>query len=225
LNQLLVELDGFAAADGLVVIAASNRLDVLDPALLRPGRFDRQVLVGPPDVGGRLEILHVHTRNKPLADDVELRELARHTAGLTGADLENLCNEAAIEAGRRGAPALTHAHFDWALERVVAGLQTRRLISEREKRVIAYHEAGHALVSHLLGDAANLTKVTIVPRGNALGYNLSLPVEDRYVRTREELLDEILVLLGGRAAEQVAFGRVTTGASATSNGSPPPPGP
>jgi len=213
LNQLLVELDGFGAVEGLVVLAASNRLDALDPALLRPGRFDRQVLVGPPDVAGRVDILRVHTRAKPLADDVELAHVARQTAGLTGADLENVCNEAAIQAGRRRADRLAAADFDWALERVVAGLQTRRLISAKEKRVVAYHEAGHALVSHLLGDAQNLSKVTIVPRGTALGYNLGLPEEDRYVRTREELIDEIRVLLAGRAAEQVAFGRVTTGAS------------
>jgi cell division protease FtsH len=213
LNQLLVELDGFAADPGLVVIAASNRLDALDPALLRPGRFDRQVLVGVPDLRGRREILAVHTRGKPLAPGLDLEPIARQTAGLAGADLENITNEAAIRAGRAGRSRLEREDFDWAVERVVAGLQTKRVISEREKTVIAYHEAGHALVSHLLGDARSLAKVTIVPRGQALGYTLNLPEEDRYLRTREELLDDIRMLLGGRAAEQVAFGKVSTGAA------------
>jgi cell division protease FtsH len=213
LNQLLVELDGFVQEPGVIVIAASNRLDSLDPALLRPGRFDRQVLVGVPDLRGRRAILGVHTKGKPLAPDLDLEPIARQTAGLAGADLENITNEAAIHAGRGGRTKIDRDDFDWAVERVVAGLQTKRVISEREKTVIAYHEAGHALVSHLLGDARSLAKVTIVPRGQALGYTLNLPEEDRYLRTREELLDEIRMLLGGRAAEQLAFGKVSTGAA------------
>jgi cell division protease FtsH len=213
LNQLLVELDGFDGASGVVVLAASNRLDTLDAALLRPGRFDRQVLVATPDVTGRREILTVHTRTKPLGADVDLSIIARRTAGLCGADLENISNEAAIRAGREGREELLAEDFDWAVERVVAGLQTRRLIKEGEKRVIAYHEAGHALVAHLLGDAASVQKVTIIPRGSALGYTLALPEEDRYIHTREELIDEITMLLGGRASELVVFGRISTGAA------------
>jgi cell division protease FtsH len=213
LNQLLVELDGFVAEPGVVVIAASNRLESLDAALLRPGRFDRQVLVGVPDLKGRTEILHVHTAGKPLAPELDLEPIARQTAGLAGADLENITNEAAIRAGRSGRSRIEREDFDWAVERIVAGLQTKRVISEKEKRVIAYHEAGHALVSHLLGDPRSLAKVTIVPRGQALGYTLNLPEEDRYLRTREELLDDIRMLLAGRAAEHVAFGKVSTGAA------------
>ena len=213
LNQLLVELDGFTKDPGVIVLAASNRLDVLDPALLRPGRFDRQVLVSVPDLTGRRAILTVHTRGKPLAPDADLDLVARRTAGLGGADLENLCNEAAMRAGRAGRGVVTAHDFDSALERVLAGLQTSRVITEKEKRVVAYHEAGHALVAHLLGDANPLHKVTIVPRGDALGYTLNLPEEDRYIRTREELIDEITMLLSGRAAEQVVFGRISTGAA------------
>jgi cell division protease FtsH len=213
LNQLLVELDGFTNDPGVIVLAASNRLDVLDPALLRPGRFDRQVLVSTPDLTGRRAILDVHTRGKPLATDVDLDLVARRTAGLGGADLENICNEAAMRAGRAGRRSVTSEDFDNALERVLAGLQTSRVITEKEKRVVAFHEAGHALVAHLLGDANPIQKVTIVPRGHALGYTLNLPDEDRYIRTREELIDEITMLLAGRAAEQVVFGRISTGAA------------
>jgi cell division protease FtsH len=213
LNQLLVELDGFSNDPGVIVVAASNRLDVLDPALLRPGRFDRQVLVSTPDLTGRRSILGVHTRAKPLAADVDLDLVARRTAGLGGADLENICNEAAMRAGRASRSVITADDFDSALERVLAGLQTSRVITEKEKRVVAYHEAGHALVAHLLGDANPIQKVTIVPRGDALGYTLNLPEEDRYIRTREELIDEITMLLAGRAAEQVVFGRISTGAA------------
>jgi cell division protease FtsH len=213
LNQLLVELDGFGARDEVVVMAASNRLQDLDPALLRPGRFDRQVHVAAPDVSGREAILVVHTRDKPLAADVDLAQIARQTSGLTGADLANLANEAAILAGRAGAQYIRRADFETAIERVVAGLQQRRVVSEREKRILAYHEAGHAVVSHLLGDVLPAQKATIVARGPALGYTLNFPTEDRYLHTREELLDLMAVYLGGRAAEHVVFGRITNGAA------------
>jgi len=213
LNQLLVEMDGFEASENIVVMAASNLLEKLDLALLRPGRFDRQVFVPPPDLRGREQILGVHTRDKPLSQDVELRRVAQHTAGLTGADLANLCNEAAIQAGRRKRDFVAQADFDNAFERVVAGLQSRKVITDSEKRVVAWHEAGHALVSELLPTVDQVQKVSIVPRGKALGYTLNLPQEDRYLKSREELLDYMKVLLGGRVAEQITFGRVTTGAS------------
>jgi cell division protease FtsH len=213
LNQLLVELDGFATGDQVVVMGASNRIQDLDPALLRPGRFDRQLLVAPPDLAGREKILEVHTRGKPLSEDVDLTSLARQTAGLAGADLANICNEAAIFAGRRDLDRIGQAEFDAAMERVVAGLQQRRVVSEKEKRILAYHEAGHALMSHLMGDALPVHKVTIVSRGQALGYTLNLPTEDRYLHTKEELVDTMKVFLAGRAAEQVVFGRVTNGAA------------
>ena len=213
LNQLLVELDGFDATERVVVMAASNRLQDLDPALLRPGRFDRQMLVPPPDLGGREAILGVHTRGKPLAADVDLHLIARQTAGLTGADLANICNEAAIFAGRKELQYLRHVEFDAAMERIVAGLQQRRVVTEKEKRILAYHEAGHALASHLTGDLLPVQKVTIVARGQALGYTLNLPTEDRYLHTKEELVDLMKVILAGRAAEQVVFGRVTNGAA------------
>ncbi len=213
LNQLLVELDGFSSGDQVVVMGASNRVQDLDPALLRPGRFDRQLLVAPPDLAGREKILEVHTRGKPLADDVDLNTIARQTAGLAGADLANICNEAAIFAGRRNLLTIGHAEFEAAMERVVAGLQQRRVVSEKEKRILAHHEAGHALMSYLMGDALPVHKVTIVSRGQALGYTLNLPVEDRYLRTKEELIDMMKVFLAGRAAEQVVFGRVTNGAA------------
>src|SRR3989441_6255482 len=174
LNQLLVELDGFGTSARVVVLGASNRLQDLDPALLRPGGFDRQVLVGAPDLRGRESILRVHTRGKPLAADVDLDLIARQTAGLTGADLANIANEAAIFAGRRDAQYVTHVDFEGALERVVAGLQQVRVVSEKEKRILAYHEAGHAVMSHLMGDAVPVHKVTIVSRGQALGYTLNL---------------------------------------------------
>jgi cell division protease FtsH len=213
LNQLLVELDGFVSGAQVVVMGASNRLQDLDPALLRPGRFDRQVLVPPPDLNGREQIIHVHTKGKPLAPDVNLQQIARQTAGLTGADLANIANEAAIAAGRRRARQITADDFESAMERVVAGLQQRRVVSEKEKRILAYHEAGHALMSHLMGDALPVHKVTIVSRGQALGYTLNLPAEDRYLHTKEELTDMMKVYLAGRAAEQVVFGRVTNGAA------------
>src|SRR3954464_10171052 len=213
LNQLLVELDGFESREQVVVMAASNRLQDLDPALLRPGRFDRQVLIGPPDVAGREEILSVHTRGKPLAADVDLKLVARQTAGLTGAELENIANEAAIFAGREDQQFVHQEHFDAAMERVVAGLQQRRVVTEKEKRILAYHEGGHALMSHLTGDILPVQKMTIVARGQALGYTLNLPAEDRYLHTKEELVDLMKVYLGGRAAEKIVFGRVTNGAA------------
>jgi cell division protease FtsH len=213
LNQLLVELDGFDDVDQVVVMGASNRLQDLDPALLRPGRFDRQVLVSPPDLKGREAILRVHTRGKPLAADVDLAQLAKQTAGLTGADLANLCNEAAIFAGRKDLQYIRQAEFDGAMERVVAGLQQRRVVSEKEKRIIAYHEGGHALMSHLMGEVMPVMKATIVARGDALGYTLNLPEEDRYLDTKEELVDIMKIVLAGRASEQVVFGRVTNGAA------------
>jgi cell division protease FtsH len=212
LNQLLVEMDGFEDRGNLIVIAASNRIDGLDPALLRPGRFDRQVLVGAPDLQGRHQILRVHTRTKPV-EDVDLEMVARRTVGLTGADLANLCNEAAIFAGREGRETIAQSDFDGALERVVAGLQTHRVITPSEKKVIAYHEAGHALVSELLPAVSTLHKISIVPRGRALGYTLNLPEEDRYLMSKEDLLDHMSMLLGGFVTEQLIFGRTTTGAS------------
>jgi cell division protease FtsH len=212
LNQLLVEMDGFDDNGELVVIAASNRVEGLDPALLRPGRFDRQILVSPPDLEGRQHILRVHTRGKPLGD-VDLDLVARQTSGLTGADLANLCNEAAIFAGRKSREFIAAADFEGALERVVAGLQTRRVITPGEKKVIAYHEAGHALVCELLPSVEKVHKISIVPRGQALGYTLNLPDEDRYLKTKQELIDYLKVLFGGRIAEEVVFGHPTTGAS------------
>src|ERR671915_532701 len=213
LNQLLVELDGFTNRDEVIVMGASNRLQDLDPALLRPGRFDRQILVSPPDLAGREAILHVHTRGKPLAADVDLSGIARQTAGLTGADLANIANEAAIFAGRDNEQYIHHAHFDAAMERIVAGLQQRKVMSEKEKRILAYHEGGHALMSHLMGHGFPVQKATIVPRGQALGYTLNLPDEERYLHTREEFIDWMKIALAGRAAEQVVFGRVTNGAA------------
>jgi cell division protease FtsH len=213
LNQLLVELDGFGARDQVVVMGASNRLQDLDPALLRPGRFDRQVLVDPPDVAAREAILRVHTRGKPLAADVDLSSIARQTAGLTGADLANLANEAAIFAGRKKLQYVRQVDFEDAMERVVAGLQRRRVLTEKERRILAYHEAGHAVMAYLMGEVMPVQKATIVARGQALGYTFNVPQEDRYLHTREELIDMMRIALGGRAAEQVVFGRVTNGAA------------
>jgi cell division protease FtsH len=212
LNQLLVEMDGFSGSGRVVVIAASNLLEKLDPALLRPGRFDRQVFVVPPDVRGREGVLNVHTRDKPLAD-VDLGVIAQQTSGLTGADLANICNEAAIFATRRKSKTIAIGDFDAAIERVIAGVQSRRVLNAHEKRVVAFHEAGHALCGELLPSVDRVHRISIVPRGQALGYTLNLPAEDRYLKTREELLDYMTVLLGGRAAEHVVFGQVTTGAS------------
>ena len=212
LNQLLVEMDGFSSNGRVVVIAASNLLEKLDPALLRPGRFDRQVFVTPPNVKGRLGVLQVHTRNKPLGD-VDLGLVAQQTSGLAGADLANICNEAAIFAARRQATQIDGCDFDSAIERVIAGVQSRRVLNVHEKKVVAFHEAGHALCGELLPSVDRVHRISIVPRGRALGYTLNLPAEDRYLKTREELIDYMTVLLGGRVAEQVVFGAMTTGAS------------
>src|SRR5258705_6837015 len=213
LNQLLVELDGFEGAEQVVVMGASNRIQDLDPALLRPGRFDRQMLVSPPDLSGREAILGVHTRGKPLGSNVDLRHVAKQTSGLTGARLANICNEAAIFAGRRNDQFVTQMDFDSAIERVVAGLQQKKVLTEKERRILAYHEGGHALMAHLMGSAMELQKVTIVSRGDALGYAFYLPEEDRYLHTKEALIDRMIVALAGRAAEEVVFGRVTNGAA------------
>src|SRR5438067_8398640 len=213
LNQLLVELDGFEGAEQVVVMGASNRIQDLDQALLRPGRFDRQMLVPTPDLKGREAILEVHTRGKPLAAGVDLTQVARQTSGLTGAELANICNEAAIFAGRRADALITQTDFDAALERVVTGLQQKKVLTEKERRILAYHEGGHALMAHLMGAAMELQKVTIVSRGDALGYAFYLPEEDRYLQTKEELIDVMIVALAGRAAEEVVFGRVTNGAA------------
>jgi len=215
LNQLLAEMDGFEGDTGVIVLAATNRPDVLDPALLRPGRFDRKIVVPAPDFHGREAILRVHTRDKKLAPDVDLSVLARRTPGFVGADLENLSNEAALLAARKNKPAIEMADFAEALERVITGLARKGMyIKEEERQRIAYHEAGHALVSKLLPNADPILKVTIVPRGiGALGYALQLPTEDRYILTKAELLDRLTVLLGGRAAEEMVFGDQTTGAA------------
>ncbi len=212
LNQLLVEMDGIEQNSGIIVIAATNRPDVLDPALLRPGRFDRRIVIDHPDAKGREAILRVHLRGKPIADDVDIEKLAKQTAGFSGADLANMVNEAAILAARKNKSKIEMSDFLEALEKVIAGPERKsRLITENEKRVLAYHESGHALVSKLI-KVREVTKVTIIPRGLALGYTLNLPQEDRYLMTKRELLDEMTVLLAGRAAEEIVFGEVTTGA-------------
>lgn len=213
LNQLLVEMDGFGVNEGIIIIAATNRPDILDPALLRPGRFDRQIVVDKPDVKGRQEILKVHTRGKPLAKEVNLDVLARRTPGFTGADLSNLVNEAALLAARRNKKRVEMPEMEEAVERVVAGPERKsKVISEREKRLTAYHEAGHALIGMLLDNTDPVHKVSIIPRGRAGGYTLMLPKEDRYYATRSELLDQLKVLLGGRVAEAVVLKEISTGA-------------
>jgi cell division protease FtsH len=213
LNQLLVEMDGFTSTGDVVVIAASNLLEKLDPALLRPGRFDRQIFVSPPDLDGRERILKVHSRGKPVSPEVDFAMLARQTSGLTGADLANICNEAAISAVRRSANEIEMVDFDHSLERVMGGMQSRRRLTEHERRVVAFHEAGHALVGELLPSVDPVHRISIIPRGRALGYTLNLPEEDRYLKTREELIDVMTMLLGGRAAEQIVFGSITNGAA------------
>jgi len=213
LNQLLVEMDGFDANTGVILIAATNRPDVLDPALLRPGRFDRQIVVDRADVNGRTEILRVHARNKPLSQEVKLETLARRTPGFSGADLENLLNEAALLAARRNKSQIDMKDCEEAIDRVVAGPERKsRIMSHREKELVAYHESGHALVAKLLPHADPLHKVTIVPRGMALGITMQLPIEDRYLMTKAEIVDRIMVLLGARAAEELIFHECTTGA-------------
>ncbi len=212
LNQLLVEMDGLEQNSGIVVIAATNRPDVLDPALLRPGRFDRRIVIDHPDAKGREAILRVHLRGKPVAEDLDIAKLAKQTAGFSGADLANMVNEAAILAARKNKTRIEMSDLLEALEKVIAGPERRsRLITEKEKKILAYHESGHALVGKLLG-VGEVSKVTIIPRGLALGYTLNLPQEDRYLRSKKELLDEITVTLAGRAAEELVFGEVTTGA-------------
>ncbi|MCL6630966.1 MAG: ATP-dependent zinc metalloprotease FtsH, partial [Armatimonadetes bacterium] len=214
LNQLLVEMDGFDPNAGVILIAATNRPDVLDPALLRPGRFDRRITVDNPDAKGREAILRVHTRGKPLDKDVNLENLARRTPGFSGADLANLVNEAALLAARREKNKITMAEFEESIDRVIAGPERKsRIISEKEKEMVAYHEVGHAIVSELLPNADPVHKVSILPRGLALGYTMQLPVQDKYLTTKSELLDDIAGLLAGRAAERLVFGEVTTGAN------------
>ncbi|HHY45955.1 MAG TPA: ATP-dependent zinc metalloprotease FtsH [Firmicutes bacterium] len=213
LNQLLVEMDGFEANNGIIVLAATNRPDVLDPALLRPGRFDRQIVVDMPDLAGREAILRVHARGKPLGPDVDLKTLARRTPGFTGADLENMLNEASLLAARRNKKKITMLECDEAIDRVVAGPERKsRIMSEKERNLVAYHESGHALVAKLLPHANPVHKVSIIPRGRAGGYTLMFPDEDRYFLTRSEMLDEVTVLMAGRVAEEVAFDEVSTGA-------------
>ncbi len=213
LNQLLVEMDGFESSDGIIVIAATNRPDILDPALLRPGRFDRQIFVPLPDVKGRLEILKIHTRNKPLAEDVDLEVIARSTPGFSGADLANIVNEAALIAARKNHGKITMEDFEEAKDKVTMGIERKSMVlSEQEKITTAYHEAGHALVAKLLPNADKVHKVTIIPRGKALGITQQLPEEDRYTYTKEYLLDRLAVLFGGRVAEELALGTISTGA-------------
>lgn len=214
LNQLLVEMDGFDPNAGVILIAATNRPDVLDPALLRPGRFDRRVIVDAPDLNGRKAILGVHTRGKPIGDDVQLENLARRTPGFSGADLSNLVNEAALLAARRDKTRIEMIDFNDSIDRVVMGPERRsRIIRGREKEVIAYHELGHAIVQEVLPLADPVHKITIVARGRALGLTWGIPTEDKYLVTRQEFLDSIAALLGGRVAEQIVFNEVTTGAS------------
>ena len=214
LNQLLVEMDGFGSNEGVVVLAATNRVDILDPALLRPGRFDRQVYVGLPDIKGRREILAIHARSKPLAEDVDLDEVARSTAGFTGADLENLMNEAALLAGRHDRRSITMEDVRASVIKVIAGPEKRsRVVPEHERKLTAYHEAGHAVVTHVLPGQEPVHQVTIVPRGMAGGMTISLPEEDRSYLSRKYMEDEIVTLLGGRVAEALMLGDISTGAS------------
>ena len=214
LNQLLVEMDGFAPNSGIIVVAATNRPDILDPALLRPGRFDRRLVVDNPDTKGRRAILDVHARGKPIGDDANLDVLARRTPGFSGADLANMANEAALLAARRGRKRIGMSEFDEAIERVIAGPQRKsRILSPKERELTAYHEGGHALLGKLLPQANPPHKVTILPRGMALGYVIALPQEDKYTVTQSEILANITVMLGGRVAEEIVFGEITTGAA------------
>jgi cell division protease FtsH len=214
LNQLLVEMDGFEANDSVVLIAATNRADVLDPALLRPGRFDRQIVVDAPDVKGREKILNVHAENKPLADDVDLSAIAKLTPGFTGADLANLLNESAILTARRNKHIITNAEVQDSMERVIAGPERKgRVLDEVTRTTIAYHESGHALVGHLLEGADPVHKISIISRGRALGYTLSIPDEDKVLNSRNQMRDELAVFMGGRVAEELFCDDITTGAS------------
>ncbi|HWJ03709.1 MAG TPA: ATP-dependent zinc metalloprotease FtsH [Verrucomicrobiae bacterium] len=214
LNQLLVEMDGFNANEGIIIVAATNRPDILDPALLRPGRFDRQIVVDSPDVRGRKEILEVHVKGKPMDEDVDLTVIARRTPGFTGADLANLVNEAALLSARRGSKKVSMESMEDSIERVIAGPEKKsRVISDFEKKLVSYHEAGHALVGEFLPHTDPLHKVSIIPRGRAGGYTLLLPKEDRHYMTKSQLLDQITMLLGGRVAEAIVLKEISTGAS------------
>ncbi len=214
LNQLLVEMDGFGANEGVIMIAATNRPDILDPALMRPGRFDRQVIVGRPDIKGREEILKVHAKGKPLAPDVNLRTIAKSTAGFTGADLENLLNEAALLAARKDLKAITMTEVEEATIKVVVGAEKKsRVMSDKEKKLTAYHEAGHAIATYFSPTQDPVHQISIIPRGMAGGFTMSLPSEDRSYRSKNEMLEEIVVLLGGRVAEALILGDISTGAS------------
>jgi cell division protease FtsH len=213
LNQLLVEMDGFDQQTGVILLASTNRPDILDPALLRPGRFDRQIVVDRPDLEGRKAVLRVHAKDKPLAEGVDLDVIARRTPGFSGADIANLMNEAALLAARHGLELIGLPQLEAASERVIAGPERKsRVISERERRVIAYHEGGHALVAHALPNSDPVHKISIIPRGRALGYTLTLPTEDKFLVSKSELVDELAMLLGGRTAEEMIFADPTTGA-------------
>lgn len=215
LNQLLVEMDGFSANEGIIVMAATNRVDILDPAILRPGRFDRKITVGTPDVGGREEILKVHVKNKPLSDDVDLKQVAQTTAGFTGADLENLMNEAAINAAKNDKPYICQSDINKAFVKVGIGAEKKsRVISDKEKRITAYHEAGHAILFQVLPDVGPVHAISIIPTGQgAAGYTMPLPEKDEMFMTKGQMLQDIMVSLGGRIAEELIFGDITTGAS------------
>ena len=214
LNQLLVEMDGFGANEGIIIIAATNRPDILDPALLRPGRFDRQITVDRPDVRGREEILRVHARNKPVSRDINMNVIAKRTPGFTGADLENVLNEAALLTARRNKSVIELPELDDAIDRVIAGPEKRsKVISDKEKRLVAFHEAGHAVAGYYLKSGNTVHKVTIIPRGMAGGYTVSLPKEDRSFMTKEDMLERIVELLGGRVSEEIVLGEISTGAS------------
>ena len=215
LNQMLVEMDGFGVNEGIIVMAATNRVDILDPAIMRPGRFDRKISVGAPDVGGREDILHVHAKNKPLADDVDLKQVAQTTAGFTGADLENLLNESAIHAARDNRQFITPEDIKKSFIKVGIGSEKKsRIISDKEKKIIAYHESGHALLFHLLPDVGPVYTVSIIPTGvGAAGYTMPLPEKDEMFLTKSKMMEDIMVDLGGRIAEEIIFGDITTGAS------------
>jgi cell division protease FtsH len=213
LNQLLAEMDGFDGRKGVIIMGATNRPEVLDPALLRPGRFDRQVLVDKPDVRGREDILRIHVKNVKISDNVDLKIIAARTAGFAGADLANLVNEAALLAARRDKTSVEMKDFDEAIDRVIAGLEKKRVMSDKERRIVAYHESGHAIVATVLPGLDPVHKISIVQRGfGALGYTMQLPLEDRYLMTRQDLRSQLAVLLGGRSAEEIAFGEISTGA-------------